>query len=162
MIDHAAFPASRFKVKSDSRILGMNLNRNHDEIACSEAAPFMHPMARSSRLLCGFSRSSCSRLASGARLGRAFLLSLLTCSLLPSFAHQASATSFFVYITIKSTPWQPALDNKFLFLSPRPHLTLPSLTINFAISRQESKPEPLSFQHQPSPITRQVPSQQLL
>lgn len=104
--------------------------------------------------------------------------SLLTWSLLPSWPLRAPATSF-VYITIKSTPWQPALDNKFSFTSaPPPNLFLPSPSISpypqlhwhsssspyFLLPssstspyRQEPKPEPLSFQHQPSHITRQVP-----
>ena len=80
-----------------------------------------------------------------AWLGRSFLLA--------PFKHQPPRLS-----TSQSNPaaWRPALDDKFLS-APRLHFYffLPSSSI--LPYRQEPKPEPLSFEHQPSPITRQAP-----
>lgn len=77
--------------------------------------------------------------------------SLLTCSRLPSWPLRAPAISF-VYITIKSTPWQPALDNKFIS-APRPHPDFPSLIVNFHIS---SFPPLVLTLLSPAPITNFV------
>jgi hypothetical protein len=156
-----SFSDPSVKVRPDTRILGMNpdRDRNHNEIACSQAGPLLHPINHSSRRLLQCLRWSCDRLAFQARLGRSFPLKrFLTCR---SFL-LGQPTSCFVYITIKSTPWQPAPYNKFLphlrVFTKLTQLFLHSLSIfttsSFFPHRKEPKPEPLSLQHQPSPILR--------
>jgi hypothetical protein len=128
-----SFSDPSVKVRPDTRILGMNpdRDRNHNEIACSQAGPLLHPINHSSRRLLQCLRWSCDRLAFQARLGRSFPLKrFLTCR---SFL-LGQPTSCFVYITIKSTPWQPAPYNKSPPSPSRLHQTHPtfsSLTINF-------------------------------
>lgn len=113
----------------------------------------MHPMALSSLLRRNFSRIERLAIVSRLKPGLVALSSwvapsLLTCSRLPSWPLRAPASSF-VYITIKSTPWQPALDNKSIS-APLPHPHFPSLIINFHIS---SFPPLVLTLLSPAPIT---------
>lgn len=118
----------------------MNPDRNHNEIACSQAAPLMHPIVHSSMRLLRFSRWSCDRLASEARLGSLLPSGALLDLVAPSFL----ASQPLVLFTSQSNQLlgspHPAINSS---SPPRPHQTHPtfsSLTINFYhIARNPSR-----------------------
>lgn len=144
VIDHAVFPASSFRVRPDTRSLGLNPNNEYNGIHLLGSITIVYSTFHSLMLLRRFSRSSRGCFASEARLSCSFPLKRsLTCRSFLLAQLERPATSF-VYITIKSSSWQPALVNKFAStFAASPNFFLPSTSIS--PSRQEPKPQPLSL-----------------
>ena len=179
LIESAAFPSLR--VKSDTHTLGMNPSRNVRWNTLLRTVSIMQPMSHPGTFLRRFSRSGRNCFPFEARLGRSFLLgrSFPLNLFAPSFLATSSTSHLFCLhhnqIDLLGSPHStiskfllrvliqlfPSLLINFSITipAPRPHLSFsfphhPSSTFPYP---QEPKPEPLSFQRQPSPITRQVP-----